>query len=196
MHILKPIENTLWATLEKQVCQFLSPFLKLWRISPGVLASGRMERWVGWRLAMMDLNPDPSTWRCGQGELTWVWLSENLPPRAKRCEERKMSSMWTQNSSFPVSPYAFFLVLKACSHNLGINPIGIILLVLVVNFNLFLSTLWEGPYHIPAPFYFVIYLKIPKYNAISRYIFSILRNRDWTPLDYECTDFILHFHRV
>lgn len=72
--------------------------------------------------------------------------------------------MYSELLSFPVSPLCIFVVvvLKAYSSNLGIDPIRIILPVLVLNFNLFLSTLWEDPYHVTIPFYFVINFKIPE----------------------------------
>ena len=87
-----------------------------------------------------------------------------------------MSSTCAQNFClFLALLYVFLLVLKGYSPSLGINSIRIILPLLVLNFNLFLSTLWEGLDHIPISFYFVIYFKIPRNNNVSsRYIFLSL----------------------
>lgn len=102
-------------------------------------------------------------------QLTLATQGEDVWELEKRCQVSVLSA------------YHFFLlclqykglfvvVWKIYSHNLGINSAHIILPVLILNFSLILSILREGPYHIPIPFYLVIYLKRLQFNTISRYI--------------------------
>lgn len=71
-----------------------------------------------------------------------------------------------------------------------IPKFGVILPGLILNFSLILSSLWEHPCYTLIPFYFVIYLKIPKFNAISRY--AVLSLGIGIKLPWIINEWILH----
>ena len=103
-------------------------------------------------------------------QLTPASQGEGVWELEKRCQVSVLSAYLSFLLCLQYKGFSVVVVWKIYSHNLGINSVQIILPVLILNFSVILSILREVPYHIPIPFYLVIYLKILKFNTISRYI--------------------------